>query len=321
MRLRPLTSTRPKPLMRVGDRSLLDIMLERLSLYGVKEAAITLGYRGDDIIHEIGEEAYGIKLTYFTEDTPLGTAGSVKNCEDFLGEDTLILSADALTEINFGDMLCFHRDKGARLTIATAERNNLSLYGVIEAGEDGRVTSLKEKPPLPDHLRGLISCGIYIIKKEIMEGVPRGQTCDFARDLFPRLIGEGGVFSYRTDEFWCDVGSFDEYKRSNLLTLTGDFFVSTEKYPLPDGSVSKSVIGRGTRVLKKARVVESVVGRNVRIGEGALLDGCILGDGVTIGDGVRVSRGAVIGDFATLPDGTIVAPDTRVEAYGGLMSE
>lgn len=317
MRLRPLTATRPKPLMRVGDRSLLDIMLERLSLYGVKEAAITLGYRGEDIIREIGNEAYGIKLTYFTEDRPLGTAGSVKNCEDFIEGDTLILSADALTEINFGDMLRFHRDRGARLTIATAERNNLSLYGVIDAEDDGRVTSLREKPSLPDNLRGLISCGIYIIKKEIMNGVERGTECDFARDLFPRLIDEGGVFSYRTDEFWCDIGSFEEYKRSNLLTLSGDFFVRTRDYGgLPSGSVSRSIIGRDTRVLKKARVVESVVGRNARIGKGALLDGCILGDGVTIGDGVRVSRGTVIGDFATLGDGAVIPPGTHIEAYG-----
>ena len=164
-RLRPLTATRPKPLMRVGDRALLDIILEKLSCHGVREAAVTLGYRGEDIVREIGDEAHGVSIRYFREEVPLGTAGCVKNCEGFVDGDTLILSADALTDIDITELAEYHCSKDSAVTVAVTRRDTPRLYGTVEARGDGRIMDFKEKPPLPDGTAATVNCGIYMIKK------------------------------------------------------------------------------------------------------------------------------------------------------------
>ena len=309
-RLRPLTKTRPKPLMRVADRTILDILLERLSLFGVKEAGITLGYRGEDIKVDIGDERHGVRVTYFEEKNPLGTAGSVKNCEGFLEGDTLILSGDALTDVDFSAVEREHKKKKANITLVLTKRRNPSAYGVVELDGEGRVTRFLEKPPLPEDSEALVNCGIYIIKKEVLQKVPKGEFFDFAKDLFP--ITEG-LYGYETSDFWCDIGSFSEYRRSNLLTLSEGFFLhhSTEENP----SVVKSVVGEHSRILDGVRISDSVVGRHARIGRGSRLYDCILGDGVTVGEGVTIGKDTVIGDFAVIGDGAVLTKGERIEPY------
>lgn len=316
-RLRPLTKTRPKPLMRIGDRAILDIMIERLALHGIKETAITLGYKGEDIKNEIGEERYGVKIRYFDEKVPLGTAGSVKNCRGFIEGNTLILSGDALTNVDFSSLLSFHKEKGAHVTLTLAKRRNPSLYGVVTLGEGGKVSEFLEKPPLPKNAEALVNCGIYIIKKEVVERIPENTFYDFARDLFPKV---NELYGFVTKDFWCDIGSFSEYRRSNLMTLSDSFFV----HPIieekrKNATVTRSVIGQHSRIMKGARVCESVVGRHTRIGEHCILDGCILGDGVTVGEGVTIGRDTVVGDFAVLGDGAVLTSGQRIEPYSVFM--
>lgn len=316
-RLRPLTSTRPKPLMRVGDRTLLDIMLERLAEHGVTHASITLGYRGEDIIKEIGDSLHGIEITYFREEAPLGTAGCVKNCESFIEGDTLILSADALTALDFTALVSEHKNKNALVTLAVTQRQNPRLYGVVDFSSEGRVADFREKPDLPEETWAYVNCGIYVIKKEVLDFIPKDSFCDFAKDVFPKMLAERQpVFVYETGAFWCDIGSFAEYRRSNLLTLSKDFFVKNAEAPaVTRGTVCDSIIGRGSRILSKAVVKDSVVGRNTRIGSRTRLDSCILGDGVTVGENVSISAGAVVGDFAIVGDGVKLTEGVYIEPY------
>lgn len=316
-RLRPLTATRPKPLMRVGDRTLMDIMLERLGRHGITDVAVGLGYRGDDIVNEIGTSLHGINIRYYREEKPLGTAGCVKNCEDFIDGDTLILSADALTDIDFTSLFDYHRKKNADVTLVSAKRKTPRLYGVVEARGDGRIVDFKEKPPLPDESEVLVNCGIYVIKKDVLDKIPKDTFFDFAKDLFPLLLpGARGIYSFETEDFWCDIGSFSEYRRSNLLTLSDDFFVKSSGSPRESkGTVEDSVVGKGSRIMKKAVVKDSVVGRNTRIGESTKLEACILGDGVTVGENVSISGGAVVGDFAILGDGVKLTDGIHIEPY------
>lgn len=322
-RLRPLTATRPKPLMRVGDRAILDIILEHLSSHGVREAAVTLGYRGDDIVREIGDEAYGVRITYYREDKPLGTAGCVKNCEGFAEGDTLVLSADALTDIDITELARYHKEKGSAVTLAVTVRDTPRLYGTVELRGDGRVVGFKEKPPLPDGTEATVNCGIYMIKKEVLDLIPRGVAYDFAGDLFPLMLRENmPTFAFTTDAFWCDIGSFSEYRRSNLLTLKDGFFVKDKKSPVTSrGVITHSIVGKGSRILTDAVINDSVVGRNTRIGSCTHLDSCILGDGVTVGENVRISAGAVVGDFAIVGDGVTVTDGMHLEAYTVFMGK
>ncbi len=316
-RLRPLTATRPKPLMRVGDRTLLDIMLERLGAHGITDAAVTLGYRGDDIINEIGDSLHGVNISYYREKSPLGTAGCVKNCSDFVEADTLILSADALTDIDFTALIKAHRDTDATVTLAVTERKNPRLYGVIETRGDGRIVDFKEKPQLPEDTAATVNCGIYVIKKEVLDMIPENSFCDFAKDIFPKMLSQKQpLFAYKTKDFWCDIGSFSEYRRSNLLTLTGGFFVKSSHSPVSSkGVITDSIVGRGSRILSKAVIKDSVVGRNTRIGSRTCLDSCILGDGVTVGENVSISGGAVVGDFAIVGDGVTLTDGIHIEPY------
>ncbi|MBR6633954.1 MAG: NDP-sugar synthase [Clostridia bacterium] len=316
-RLRPLTSTRPKPLMRVGDRTLLDIMLERLGAHGITSVAITLGYRGDDIIREIGDSLHGVKIDYYREEKPLGTAGCVKNCESFMEEDTLILSADALTDIDFTALFKEHKNKNATVTLTVTKRQNPRLYGVVDFSSEGRVVDFREKPQLPEDATAWVNCGIYMVKKEVTRLIPKDTFCDFAKDVFPKMLEEKLPISvWQTEDFWCDIGSFAEYRRSNLLTLSKGFFVKGAEAPtVSRGTVTDSIIGRGSRILSKAVVKDSVVGRNTRIGSRTRLDSCILGDGVTVGENVSISAGAVVGDFAIVGDGVKLTEGVYIEPY------
>ncbi len=314
-RLRPLTKTRPKPLMRVGDRAIIDVMLERLARFGITEVAVTLGYRGEDIKSEIGKSRNGVNIEYFEEDVPLGTAGSVRNCRRFIEGEALVLSGDALTDLDFSEFLSFHLGHGGKVSIALKKMKKASSFGVAEIGEDARISRFVEKPPLPDETEALVNCGIYIINKETVEMIPENTFYDFARDLFPRIEDKYGFI---TDAFWCDIGSFSEYRRSNLLTLGDSFFfhpVIEEK----SERVTKSVIGRNSRIMRGARVNESVVGRHTRIGASSVLEGCILGDGVTVGEGVVIGRDTVVGDFAVLGDGAVLTSGQKIEPYSVFM--
>lgn len=314
-RLRPLTKTRPKPLMRVGDRAILDIMIERLAEEGVREVAVTLGYRGDDIKGEIGNTRHGVKIYYFEEKTPLGSAGGVKNCRSFIEGDTLILSGDALTDLSFSEMLLYHREKKADLTLAVTPRKKGSLYGVAELSEEGRVKKFLEKPDIPDSEEVLINCGIYVLSRDVISLIPENTFFDFARDVFPKVEK---LYGYKTSAFWCDIGSFSEYRRSNLLTLSDSFFfhpVIEEKSP----RVTRSVIGQHSRIMRGASVRESVVGRHTRIGARSVLDGCILGDGVTVGEKVTIGPDTVVGDFAVLGDGAVLTKGQKIEPYSVFM--
>ena len=312
-RLRPLTKTRPKPLMRIGDRAILDIMLENLSLHGIKETAITLGYRGEDIKKEIGNERYGIKISYFEEAEPLGTAGSVKNCEDFIESDTLILSGDALSNVNFTELFEIHKNKNADISLTLTRMKNPSLYGVVEVDENGKITKFLEKPKMSKDSTALVNCGIYVIKKEVVDKIPPHTFFDFAKDVF---VNATNLYSYITDKFWCDIGSFSEYRRSNLLTLSDSFFFHPIiDEPKKNATVTRSVIGRNSRILKGASIKESVVGRHTRIGEGSQLDGCILGDGVTVGEKVTIGRDTVIGDYSVLGDGAVLTDGQKLDPY------
>ncbi len=312
-RLRPLTKTRPKPLMRIGDRAILDIMLENLSKHKIKEVAITLGYRAEDIKKEIGDERHGIKITYFEEEKALGTAGSVKNCESFIDSDTLILSGDALSNVNFTELFETHKKSGADITLTLTKMKNPSLYGVVEIDSEGKITKFLEKPTMDKDSTALVNCGIYIIKKEVVDEIPPDTYYDFAKDIF---VNSTNLYSYITDKFWCDIGSFSEYRRSNLLTLSDSFFFHPIiDEPKRNATVTRSVIGKNSRILRGASVKESVVGRHTRIGEGSKLDGCILGDGVTVGEKVTIGRDTVIGDFSVLGDGAVLTDGQKLDPY------
>lgn len=297
-RLRPLTDGLPKPLVPVLNTPIIDYSLALLKRFDINETAVTLQYLPEKIMEHLDASAYKDGLYYFVETAPLGTAGSVRNTGKFLDETFIVVSGDALTDINIEKMLSFHRANRADVTIAVKEVNNPSQFGVVCADSVGRVFGFKEKPKAEDCQGNTVSCGIYIMEPRVLEMIPENAQTDFARDLFPEMLEKFmRVFAYRTDDYWCDVGSIETYFKANMDVLTGAFNVSA----IPS-------VTAGGRFIEDESGARIFTGGNVYIGENARLSG-----GVILGGGAAVNSGAVLSDC-------IIAEGAEVPAYSDLSS-
>ncbi len=317
-RLKPLTDKKPKPLICVGDRPCIDIILEKLSVAGIKEACLTLGYRKDDVKRALGDMAHGIKLTYFEEDEPLGTAGGVKNCESFLDDDFIVVSGDSLCDIDFDAAIASHRMKKTLATMVLSRESEPLEYGVVLVNDDGNVSGFSEKPSWDGVKSDFVNSGIYIFEKEILSLIPENTFWDFSKNLFPKMLDMSlPINTYSNNAFWCDIGSAWALYSCNMKTLTKDFFVRyiQKNVTVEKGAfVSMSVIGQNSALLSGCEIKRAVIGRNCTIGEGAEIVGCILGDNVVVGKGVRIERGAVIGDNVYISDWRLISEGKRIPA-------
>ena len=317
-RLRPLTDKKPKPLVTVGDKPIIELVLKNLAKGGIKEAAITLGYRGDDIRRALGDEAFGIKLCYFEEKEPLGTAGGVKNCESFIDSDFLVLSADAVFELDFERLISSHKISQKTATMVLTGANEPLEYGVVLLKKDGTVRAFSEKPSWEGVKSDLVNCGIYLFKKDVLNIIPKGLFSDFSSDIFPKMLELGlDINTFITRSFWCDAGSFSDLYACNSKTLSEGFFhrYVPENVTLKSGAkTSGSVIGKGSVAEEDSIILHSVIGRDCHIGKRAKIDGAILGDRVRLGDGATVERGAVIGDDSYIGNGHTVKKGTHLES-------
>jgi mannose-1-phosphate guanylyltransferase/phosphomannomutase len=349
-RLRPLTVTRPKPLVPVANRPVLAHILDWLRRYGVTEVLVTLHYRADDIRRSLGDgRSFGLNLAYRVEEEPLGTAGSVKFAEDWIGgEPFFIVSGDALTDLDLDALQQRHRRSGAWLTLGLKEVRDPSQYGVVEVDGRGRVVRFQEKPGPGEAFSRLANTGIYCVEPQVLDRVPRGRTYDWSRDVFPQLMAARlPLYGSGLPGYWCDIGSLADYRRGQREALEGAVRVTlpgSEVKPGvwvgPDVRIARgavvegpallgagcrierdalilpgSVIGDRTVVHAGACVREATVGSRCRIGSGSVVRDCILDDEVTVGPACAVSEGAVVGSRcrllpgARLGDGRRVAPE------------
>ncbi|MBQ4444553.1 MAG: nucleotidyltransferase family protein [Clostridia bacterium] len=215
-RLMPLTNHLPKPLVPILDKPVMWYIVRRLRLAGVTDIAVTLGYMGDKIVEAFGDGAeMGVRLHYFREEKPLGTAGGVKNAASFLDEDFLVVSGDAYTDFDLGALADFHYEKGGLVTIASYRVENPSRFGVIVADQNGLVRSFEEKPLHPTSR--LVNTGIYVCDRRLLHFVPDGFV-DFAKDVFPALLGN--LYAKECAGFWSDIGTLPTYYETNLHVVT-----------------------------------------------------------------------------------------------------
>ena len=216
-RLSPLTNDIPKPLVKIIDKPVMQCIIELLKSHNITEIGVTLGYKADKIIDYFGMgEDFGVNLTYFIENEPLGTAGSVKGALNFLSDTFLVISGDAYTDIDLSRAIEFHYAKNSSFTLISTPHQNPIGLGVLETDHDGKITSFIEKPPIPKP--SLINCGIYIIDKSVMNLVPDG-FYDFGRELLPRLVGSD-LYAYVTYDYWSDIGTLPSYYQTNYLVAS-----------------------------------------------------------------------------------------------------
>uniref|UniRef100_A0A7C2IQ13 Nucleotidyltransferase n=1 Tax=Ammonifex degensii TaxID=42838 RepID=A0A7C2IQ13_9THEO len=321
-RLRPLTCNRPKPMVPVVNRPIMAYCVDLLQQHGIKEIGVTLRYLPEAIQEYFGDgSGFGVRLRYFIEENPLGTAGSVKNAASFLDRTFIVVSGDALTDVNLSEAVAFHRRQRALATIVLTRVSCPLEYGVVITGEAGRIRRFLEKPGWGEVFSDTVNTGIYILEPEVLDYFAAGQMFDFSQDLFPLLLRENKpLYGVVLDGYWCDIGGLEVYLQAHQDVLSGKVRVG-----IPGREVTPGVwVEEGAVVDPEARFEGPVaVGTGARIGPGAYVGAfTVLGAGCTVQSGASIKRSVLwnhcfIGRGAALR-GAVLGNKVQVQAYAGV---
>ncbi len=342
-RLRPLTSSTPKPVISLVNKPFLTYMLRWLHIHGVDEAIISCGYMAEKVRAVLGDRSCGLDLRYVDEDTPLGTAGAIKNAENYLGQRFLALNGDVLTDMDLTALIGFHEKSDAVGTIALTPVADPSNYGLVKTGEEGDILEFLEKPKPEEIDTDLINAGAYVLEKKVLDLIPEQENVSIERQIFPKLIGRG-LYAWEDRNYWLDIGTPERYLQAtyDIIEQRVDSGEAQDKSgAIQDGSDDGSgriVVGDGTEVSSNTRLVgPSSIGSGCEIGPGVVIeravihDNCMIGSNSTIsesviGTGARVGeescieQDAVVGSGARIGNGRVVSSGSRIEE-GAELSE
>ena len=331
-RLMPLTLSVPKPMIPVGNVPLMENIVELLAGNGFTDIIVNLHYHAEAIADYFGDGSkWAAAINYSYEEELQGTAGGVKRCEWFLNDTFVIVSGDALTDIDLSGLVKEHKQKGALATIAMKQVDKIEQFGVVITDEYGRIQSFQEKPRQEEALSNLANTGIYVFEPEIFKYIPADQFYDFGKQVFPHLVRIGAPFyGVKTDNYWCDVGNIDTYrqaqvdllqgkvkakKRGSLLRSSdGGAVLLGEKAELGNNVtlLGNIVIGPGTVVEGNAVIRDSVIWDHTIIRKNVILSECVVGSNCELGNSVIVNSGAAIASGSVLPDETKIVENNRV---------
>jgi mannose-1-phosphate guanylyltransferase len=341
-RLRPLTSTVPKPVVPLVDRPFIAFMLAWLREHGVDDVVMSCGHLASGVRNVLGDgSAFGIRLRYVEEPKPLGTGGAVKYAESLLDERFLMLNGDVLTDIDLSAQLAQHERTGALATLALVPVEDPSAYGLVRTAADGAVEAFVEKPS-PDQIdTNRINAGAYVLQREALDDLVAGEPASIERDVFPELVGRG-LYGYLAEGYWLDIGTPERYLtgtfdllegtvHSPVSARMGDTFAAVDPSVENAGRIipaalieggcrigpgarigGRVVLESGVHVGADTTIERAVVMQGAEIGAGCTLRGCIVGGGARIGDGCLVEGLSVLGEGVTLGAGNVVAHGARL---------
>ncbi len=341
-RLRPLTSTVPKPVVPLVDRPFISFMLEWLKGHGIDDVIMSCGFLATSVRNVLGDgSGLGIKLRFVEEPDPRGTAGALKFAEPLLDERFLMLNGDVLTDIDLTAQITQHESTGARATLALVPVDDPSAYGLVHLNGDHSVRDFVEKPSSDRIDTNLISAGAYVLEREVLDLVPTNRNVSIEREVWPRLIGDG-LYGSPSQSYWLDIGTPERYLQGTFDIIEGNVATAVQErlgsdYLAVDGGaevqgrvIPPAVIERGVSVAEGAHVGSLVVlGQDVSIGAGSTVEravimngaeigaGCTLRDcivaaGCRVGEGTRISGGAVLGEGVTIGADNVIAHGARI---------
>lgn len=345
-RLRPLTLGRPKPMVPLVTKPVMQHNLDLLKRHGITEVVVTVQYLAQMIQDYFGDGSQlGMKISYSVEQTPLGTAGSVKLAQRHLTDTFIVISADALTDFDLTDIVRFHKERKALATLTLYRVPNPLEYGVIITREDGAIVQFLEKPSWGEVFSDTVNTGIYVLEPEVLDYFEPNKVFDFSQELFPMMLKKGDpIYGFIAPGYWCDVGNLQEYIRANadLLSgkvgiplpgnhlgggvwaeegveispdaqLYGPIFLGRES-KIKSGAVvnGPTVIGEYTIIDSRSHVVRSIIWNNSYLGERSELHGAIVGKQCNIQSKAVVFEGAVVGDGTVVRDGAIIQPNVKI---------
>jgi mannose-1-phosphate guanylyltransferase/phosphomannomutase len=349
-RLRPMTANQPKPMLPVANRPIMEHVLRLLKRHGFDETIVTVQFLAALVRNYFGDgEEFGMSLQYATEEMPLGTAGSVRNAEDALRDEPfLVISGDAVTDMDLTAMVKFHKEKGALVTVGLARMPNPLEFGIVIPQEDGRIQRFLEKPTWGQVFSDTVNTGLYVMEPEVLAEVPPGEMVDWSGDVFPKLLKRGApLFGYVSDRYWEDVGTHESYLKvqadvldRRVQTDIAGFEVSPGVWvaegaevdtdavltgPLCIGDYAKieagahlreyTVIGSNVVVKEGAFLHRAVVHNNVYIGQGVTLRGCVIGKNTDVMRLARIEEGAIVGDECVIEPEAYLSAKVKVYPF------
>jgi mannose-1-phosphate guanylyltransferase / phosphomannomutase len=309
-RLRPLTSNQPKPMISVANKPCMEHIVDLLKRHGFEDILVTLEYMPEVVQGYFGDGAeWGIDIEYSVEEEPLGTAGSVKFVEDRLTERFVIVSGDALTDVNLTEAVAFHEKRGSEVTLVLKKVEDPSGFGIVTIEDDGRVTDFLEKPDEEEVFSYTANTGIYVLEPGVLRDIPEGREYDFSKQLFPKLLEEErSLYGYVMEGYWEDIGDIEQYMGAQRAVLDGE----VEGIQVPGERLREGVyVGRDARVDEDQLEEPVVLGDDVRLSSGASVGPySVVASNVSVGEGASIVRSTVggessIGEEAEL-DGALI---------------
>jgi mannose-1-phosphate guanylyltransferase / phosphomannomutase len=348
-RLRPLTSNQPKPMVPIVGKPCIEHILELSRRHGIEDVIVTVAFLPQAIRSYFGDgESLGLNVEYSVEESPLGTAGSVRLASGRLDDTFLVISGDALCDFDLTKVIDFHREKEAAVTIALKSVENPLEFGIVVTDSEGRVERFLEKPSWSQVFSDTINTGVYVLEPEVLEHVPDDCPYDFSKELFPLLLEMGRpVYGYVAEGYWQDIGNLTQYRQANFDALDGrvrlevpgvrlrgnvwlgegveidDFdrieapaYVGNYCRISADATVGPySVLGTGVTLRDRARTVASVIDASTHVGRSALIENAIIGRSCDIRSHVRIHEDVAVGDEVTIGAETVVMPGVRIYPF------
>ncbi|MGZ8805445.1 MAG: sugar phosphate nucleotidyltransferase, partial [Microbacterium sp.] len=331
------------------NRPMHEHIVALLGHHGFDDIVVTVAYLGNQIRDYFGDGSdFGVRMRYATEDSPLGTAGSVRNAADELDETFLVISGDVLTDIDLSAFVKAHRSTGAAGSIALKRVDDPVEFGIVITHEDGSIERFLEKPTWGQVFSDTINTGIYVLEPEVFDFIPEGEVVDFSGDVFPAQLKRGKpLFGYVADGYWEDVGNLEAYLRAHQDILEGKVDIEIDGFRLgedvwlgegaevdPDARIDGpaiigsnclieagahvreyTVLGRDVVMKHDASVVRSVVHEHAYIGPAVRLRGTVIGRSCDLRAHAAVEEGAVLGDECFVGEGAVVNPGVKVYPF------
>jgi len=348
-RLRPLTSNQPKPMVPIVGKPCMEHIVELLKRHGFEDVIVTVAFLPQAIRSYFGGgESLGIDLGYSVEESPLGTAGSVKRAAGRLDDTFLVISGDALCDVDLTGLIAAHREKQASVTIGLKSVENPLEFGIVVTDEDGRVERFLEKPSWGQVFSDTINTGIYVLEPEVLKHIPQDRPYDFSKELFPLLLEMGRpIYGHVFDGYWQDIGNLDQYRQANFdaldervqleidgIRIRGNVWLG-DGVDLDDleaiagpaylGNYCRiargahigpySVLSSSVTVRERGRVLRSIVDTSTYIGRSADVVGAIIGRSCDLRAHVRVHEGVAIGDEVTVGSESVILPGVRIYPF------
>ena len=348
-RLRPLTSNQPKPMVSIVGKPCMEHILELLRDHGLTDVIVTVAFLPQAIRSYFGEgDTLGLNIGYSVEESPLGTAGSVRLAARQLDETFLVISGDALCDIDLTKLIEFHKERGAAVTIGLKSVENPLEFGIVVTDDEGRIERFLEKPSWGQVFSDTINTGIYVLEPEVLRHVPTDRPYDFSKELFPYLLEMGRpLYGFVMDGYWQDIGNLDQYRQANFDALDervklnvpgirirgnvwlgegveisdldqveGPALLGNYCRIAPGASVGAySVLSNSVTLRERTRTTRSVIDGSTHIGRSSLIEGAILGRSCDIRAHVRIHEGVAIGDEVTIGAESVVMPGVRIYPY------